>query len=98
LRISIDCAAVADGLESAGVEEPDICRLRIIEQAQRAASELGRGRDGMCWVPPEIKQHAADWKQKLDSSDRTLDEEEWLIGLLTLACLRPTAASKVPSR
>jgi hypothetical protein len=69
------------------VAEPDDLRLRSIEQAQRAAAEFGRGRDGTWLAPPEIQNQVAEWKQRLDAAERELDEERWLIGLLTLACL-----------
>jgi hypothetical protein len=71
------------------VAESDDHRLRSIEQAQQAAAELGRGRDGTWLAPPEIRTQVAEWKQRLDACERELDEEGWLIGLLTLACLPP---------
>jgi hypothetical protein len=76
------------------VAEPDDYRLRSIEQAQRAAVELSWGRDGTWLAPPEIRNQVAEWKQRLDACKRKLDEEGWLIGLLTLACLPPRRDSE----
>jgi hypothetical protein len=75
---------------SAGVEEPEKYRLRTIEQARRAAELLARGRDGIALAPPEIRQRVAAWRLLLDEHEEDMDEEGWLIGLLTLACLEPT--------
>jgi hypothetical protein len=72
-----------------GVEEPEKYRLRIIEQARRAAELLARGGDDVVPLPPEIREQVAEWRAKLDERREQMDEEGWLIGLLTLACLPP---------
>jgi hypothetical protein len=78
---------------SAGVEEPEKYRLRTIEQARRAAELLARGRDdGIALAPPEIQQRIIAWRSRLDEHDEDMDEEGWLIGMLTLACLTPRGA------
>jgi hypothetical protein len=79
------------------VEEPEKYRLRIIEQAQGAAGQLAWGRDGMRPVPSGIREQVAEQRERLDGHEEEMDEEGWLIGLLTLACL-PRPDMKVPSR
>lgn len=67
--------------------EPEDPRLRVLEQAQRAAAAFAQGRDGLALVPFEIRAQVVEWKRRLDALGQRLDEEGWLIGLLTLACL-----------
>jgi hypothetical protein len=68
----------------------------MIEQARRAASELARGGGGTALAPPEIAAQVAALEARLDACNRTLDEEGWLIGLLTLACLAQERGSATP--
>ncbi len=67
--------------------EPENDRLRQLEQARRAAAEFARGRDGTRLAPPEIVDELGAWTRELETQHRNLDEEGWLIGLLTLVCL-----------
>jgi hypothetical protein len=68
----------------------------MIEQARRAASELARGRSGTELAPPEILTQVVALEARLDACNRRLDEEGWLIGLLTLACLAEETGSANP--
>lgn len=67
--------------------EPEADRLRVLEQARRAAAEFASGRDGTALAPAEIVDELGAWVRQLEHKDRKLDEEGWLIGLLTLVCL-----------
>ena len=67
--------------------EPQKDRLRVLEQARQAAAEFACGRDGTRLAPPEIAGELGAWARELETKHRNLDEEEWLIGLLTLVCL-----------
>jgi hypothetical protein len=69
------------------VAEPVADRLRVLEQARRAAAEFASGRDGTLLAPPEIVDELGAWVGQLERKHRKLDEEGWLIGLLTLVCL-----------
>ena len=67
--------------------EPEADRLRVLERARRAAAEFASGRDGTQLAPPEIVDELRAWVGQLEVKHRKLDEEEWLIGMLTLVCL-----------
>jgi hypothetical protein len=71
------------------VEEPEKYRLRIIEQARRAAERLARGRGDVGVPRPGLPEQVAERRTKLDEHDEEIDEEGWLIGLLTFACPPP---------
>jgi hypothetical protein len=68
----------------------------MIEQARQAASELAKGRGGTALAPPEIVAQVAALEARLDACNRRLDEEGWLIGLLTLACLAQETGPAAP--
>jgi hypothetical protein len=73
------------------VAEPEADRRRIIVQARRAARLLAQGQDGTRLLPPELRFQAASWRQSLAMRNQKLDQEGWLLGLLTLACLSGSA-------
>lgn len=63
----------------------DLCRL--IDELSRAAQSFASGRDGSSMVPSEIRAEVQCWRMQLVERGLSLDQERWLLGLLTLARL-----------
>jgi hypothetical protein len=70
------------------VSGPTSARSETVRQLQRAARAFSAGGDGLGLLPPELRSRVFEWRERLHSTGQTLDAEQWMLGLTTLACLQ----------